>query len=83
MTKAKPGDWNPLEDAKWFIDELSKEIDKCNATGMAARSAGAFGNLEAAFYRNDINEDTMVSMKDNVGRLINQFDKKCECRHKT
>lgn len=83
MIKAKPGDWNPLESAKRFIDELSKEIDKCNATGMAARSAGAFGNLEAAFYTNEIDEDTMVSMKDNVTSLIYQFNKKCECRHKT
>jgi hypothetical protein len=37
------------------------------STGMATRSAGAFGNLEAAFYRNDIDKDTMVSMKDNAG----------------
>jgi len=37
----KHGDWNPLEDAKWFIDKLHIEIDTCNATGMAGRSAGA------------------------------------------
>lgn len=82
MAKAKPGEWNPLEDAKWFIDKLKTEITKCNATGMASRSAGAFGNIEAAFYRNDIDEDAMEKMKNEVAELISNFDQKCKCQHR-
>lgn len=78
----KHGDWNPLEDAKWFIDKLHIEIDTCNATGMAGRSAGAVGNIEAAFYEKRIDEDTMVIMKNNVEQLIHQFDQKCKCQHR-
>ena len=74
--------WKPLEDAQWFIDKLKTEIDKCSATSMASRSAGAFGHIEAAFYRNEIDEDTMDSMKDEVGQLISSFDKKCKCHNK-
>ena len=77
---AKPGSWNPLEDAKWFTDKLKIEVDQCDATGMANRAAGAFGNLEAAFYRNDIDEETMETMKEEVGILISSFDKKCKCK---
>lgn len=82
MTKIKHKEWNPLEDAKWFIDELKKDVDKCKATSMASRAAGAFGNIEAAFYKNLIKEETMVIMKDDVGLLINQFDNKCKCQYK-
>ncbi len=79
MTKTK--DWNPLEDANWFIDKLKIEVDNCDATGMASRSSAAFGNIEAAFYTNRINEDTMLIMKTDIEHLIHQFGQKCKCQH--
>lgn len=82
MAKAKPGDWNPLEDAKWIIDKLKNEVNKCDATGMANHSAGAFGNIEAAFYRNDIDEVTMEKMKNDVTQSISYFGLKCICQHR-
>jgi len=82
MTKAKPGDFNPLEDAKWFIDKLKIDANNCDATGMAGHSAGAFGNIEAAFYRNDIDEVIMEKMKDEVRQPISNFDLKCRCQHR-
>lgn len=79
---AKPGTFNPLEDAKWNIDKLKKEVEKCNAIGMASHSSGAFGNLEAAFYRNDIDEEKMVEMKNGIEILISSFSKKCICQNR-
>lgn len=79
---AKPGTFDPLEDAKWNIEKLKKEIEKCNAVGMASHSSGAFGHLEAAFYRNDIDEEKMVGMKNDVEILISSFGKKCKCQNR-
>jgi len=78
--KAKPGTFHPLEDAKWFIDKLKYEVERCNATSMAGRAAGAQGMLEAAFYEKEIDEDTMQGMKDELSHIISSFDNKCKCQ---
>lgn len=83
MTKERSGitrTWSPLEDAKWFIDQLGTEVNKCNAEGMASRTAGAFGNIEAAFYKKEIDEETMEKMKGEVIQSISYFSKKCMCQ---
>lgn len=74
--------WSPLEDAKWFMDKVKEEVDNCDATSMAARAAGAQGMLEAAFYTKEITEDVMVIMKDDLAKLIAQFNTKCKCQRK-
>ena len=71
--------WSPLEDAKWFIEELKKGVSDCNATGMASRAAGAQGYIEAAFYSKEIDEDKMQEMKDEISTLISNFNDNCSC----
>ncbi len=82
MTKVKQANMTPLEDIEWFINELKKEVNKCNAVGMASRAAGSFANIEEAFHNKVIDEDRMVEMKDEVEKFINHFNQKCKCQQR-
>lgn len=76
---AKRKEWSPLEDAKEHMEGLKSSIDKCKGDDVAIYSAVTFGNIEAAFCGREIDEDTMVVMKEDVRRLIHRFDQKCKC----
>jgi hypothetical protein len=77
-----PMNWSPLKFAEDSINDLRDKIKICNGTDTSLNAASVFGNLEAAFYEKEINEDRMNEMKDNIRRLLFSFNEKCKCQLK-
>ena len=74
--------WSPLKFAEESIKDLRDKVKICNGAEVSLNSASAFGNLEAAFYEKEINEERMNEMKDEVRSLLFSFNEKCKCQPK-
>lgn len=75
-------DWSPLKFAEDSIDNLKDKVKQCNGYDVSINAASAFGNLEAAFYEKEIDEDNMNEMKGKVRILLSSFNYRCKCQHK-
>jgi len=74
--------WSPLKFAEDSIKELRDKVKICSGSEVSLNAASAFGNLEAAFYEKEIDEDKMNEMKDEVRGLLFSFNDKCKCQLK-
>lgn len=74
--------WSPLKFAEDSIKDLRDKVKICNGAETSLNAASAFGNLEAAFYEKEINEERMNEMKDEVRGLLFSFNEKCRCQSK-
>ena len=74
--------WDPLQFAEDSIKDLRNKVKVCNGAEVSLNAASAFGNLEAAFYEKEIDEERMSEMKDEVRSLLFSFNDKCKCQPK-